>query len=35
MTREELLNKAIYWFKVIAEDMSRITSGNALINSTE
>lgn len=28
MTREELLNKAIYWFKVIAEDMSRITSGN-------
>lgn len=28
MTREELLNKAIYWFRVITEDMSRITSGN-------
>lgn len=28
MTREELLNKAINWFKIIAEDMSRITSGN-------
>lgn len=28
MTREELLNKAINWFKIIAKDMSRITSGN-------
>lgn len=28
MTREELLNKAIYWFRVITEDISRITSGN-------
>lgn len=28
MTKEELLDKAIYWFKCIAEDMERITSGN-------
>lgn len=28
MTKEELLNKAINWFKIIAEDMPRITSGN-------
>lgn len=28
MTKDELLDKAINWFKVIAEDMDRITSGN-------
>ena len=28
MTKSELLEKAIYWFRVIAEDMERITSGN-------
>ena len=28
MTDKELLEKAIYWFRVIAEDMERITSGN-------
>ena len=28
MKREELLEKAIYWFRIIAEDMERITSGN-------
>ena len=28
MTKDELLDKAIYWFRVIAEDMERITSGN-------
>ena len=28
MTDRELLEKAIYWFRVIAEDMERITSGN-------
>lgn len=24
----ELLDKAIYWFKIIAEDMEHITTGN-------
>ena len=33
MTKDELLDKAIYWFKVIAEDMERITSGNLPHNS--
>ena len=28
MTDKELLEKAIYWFRIIAEDMERITSGN-------
>lgn len=28
MTDRELLEKAIYWFRVIAEDMERITPGN-------
>lgn len=28
MTDRELLEKAIYWFRVIAEDMEGITSGN-------
>ena len=28
MTDRELLEKAIYWFRIIAEDMERITSGN-------
>ncbi len=33
MTKKELLEKAIYWFRVIAEDMGRITSGNLPHNS--
>lgn len=28
MTDKDLLEKAIYWFKVIAEDMERISAGN-------
>lgn len=28
MTDKEALEKAIYWFRVIAEDMERLTSGN-------
>lgn len=28
MTDKELLDKAINWFKVIADDMEHITSGN-------
>lgn len=32
MTDRELLEKSIYWFRVIAEDMERITSGNVTHN---
>lgn len=28
MTDRELLDKAIHWFRIIADDMERITSGN-------
>ena len=32
MTKEELLGNAIYWFKVITEDLAHITTGNLLDN---
>ena len=28
MTKDELLDKAINWFRLIADDMQRFTSGN-------
>jgi len=32
MTREELLDKAIRWFDIIADDMEKITIGNLAHN---
>lgn len=32
MTKEELLGNAIYWFKVITEDLAHITTGNLMHN---
>lgn len=28
MTKDELLDQAIYWFKIIDEDLRRLTTGN-------
>ena len=28
MTKDELLEQAIYWFKIIDEDLRRLTTGN-------